>query len=362
MSIIQPSVTDPDSPLRVAVVGCGYWGPNLIRNFYEHPQAQLVAVCDRDAARLEKVRDRYPAVRLTTVFESLLEADDVDAVVIATPVHTHYPLAKAALLAGKHVMIEKPMCQTSDQCRELITLAEQQGKTLMVGHTFVYHGAVQQIRDRVAAGELGDILYFDSVRVNLGLFQSDINVVWDLAPHDLSMMDTILGRTPHTLHASGACHTASGLEDIAYLTLHFEDNLIAHFHVSWLSPVKIRQMLIGGSKQMLVYDDLAPTEKIRLYDKGIQTHSVDSDEARYQQLVQYRTGDMRAPVVDTTEALQTEAGHFIECVLTGQTPLTDGVAGLRVVQMLEAADRSLKTGEVQKLQLPERREQRVPVA
>ncbi len=335
--------------LNVAVVGCGYWGPNLIRNFFENDRVELKAICDRIPERMEKLGKRYPTVRLTTEYSEILASDDIDAVVIATPVHTHHPLAKEALLAGKHVLVEKPMCMTSAECLDLIAIAEERKLTLMVDHTFVYHGAVRKIKSMLESGELGGISYFDSVRVNLGLFQSDINVVWDLAPHDLSIMDYILGKTPRSIHASGACHAGNGLEDVAYITVNFDDNVIAHFHVSWLSPVKIRQMLIGGTKQMVVYDDLEPTEKIKIYDKGIDIQTHDSEEARYKQLVKYRIGDMLSPVLDLTEALKLEVDHFVDCVLKGEKPITDGQAGLRVVQILEAANQSLKTGELQVL-------------
>ncbi len=331
------------------MVGCGYWGPNLIRNFFEHDRVELKMVCDQVAAKMEKIGKRYPTVGLTTDYPDLLRDPNVDAIVIATPVHTHFPLAKAALEAGKHVLVEKPMCMTSAECMELIALAEERQLTLMVDHTFVYHGAVRRMKAQIESGELGEILYFDSVRVNLGLFQSDINVVWDLAPHDLSIMDYLLQRIPHTIHASGACHAGNNLEDVAYITLNFEDNLIAHFHVSWLSPVKIRQMLIGGTRKMIVYDDLQPMEKIRIYDKGIDIHPHETDEERYQNLIKYRIGDMHSPVLDLTEALRVEVDHFVDCVLNGKRPITDGEAGLRVVQILEAANKSLETGKPQSL-------------
>ncbi len=339
--------------VRVAVVGAGYWGPNLIRNFYENDNVELVAVCDLDANRLAKIGKRYPNVRLTTDYSDLLLDSALDAIVIATPVHTHYLLAKQALRAGKHVLVEKPMAMNSTECMELIALAEEQSRVLMVDHTFVYHGAVRRIKQELDSGALGDLLYFDSVRVNLGLFQSDINVVWDLAPHDLSMMDYIIGKTPISIHASGACHAGNGIEDIAYITVTFEDNLIAHFHVSWLSPVKVRQILVGGSKKMIVYDDLEPMEKLRLYDKGITVEQPKSDEERYANLVGYRVGDMMAPNLDLTEALKVEVAHFVDCILNNKRPITDGQAGLRVVQILEAADESIRTGKPQEVRVPE---------
>lgn len=339
-----------DAPLTMAVVGCGYWGPNLIRNIAEHPGATLRAICDHSPERMARLARRYPTARATTQYADLLADPALAAIAIATPVHTHYALARQALEAGKHVLVEKPMCMTVAECMDLIALADERRLTLMVDHTFVYHGAVRRMKRLIDDGDLGEILYFDSVRVNLGLFQSDINVVWDLAPHDLSIMDSLLGQTPHTLHAAGACHAGNGLEDVAYLTLHFERNLIAHFHVSWLSPVKIRQMLIGGTRRMIAYDDLQPMEKIRVYDKGVDLHPLQSDEERYQTLVKYRLGDMVSPALDLSEALGVEISHFIDCVQTASTPLTDGRAGLRVVQLLEAANRSLATGLPQSLE------------
>lgn len=340
--------------VRVAVVGCGYWGPNLIRNFYENDQTELAAVCDLDPKRLAKIGKRYPNTLLTTSFQDLLDSPDIDAIAIATPVHTHYPLARQALQAGKHVLVEKPMAMNSAECMELIALAQEQQKVLMVDHTFVYHGAVQRIKQELNSGALGELLYFDSVRVNLGLFQSDINVIWDLAPHDLSIMDYLIGKTPLSIHATGACHAGNKLEDIAYITVTFEGNLIAHFHVSWLSPVKVRQILVGGTQKMIVYDDLEPMEKIRIYDKGITVEQPKSEEERYTNLVNYRIGDMMAPVLDLTEALKHETAHFADCVLNGKRPITDGEAGLRVVQILEAANESIRTGktiEISKLEL-----------
>jgi predicted dehydrogenase len=339
------SISPGGKTLRVAVVGCGYWGPNLIRNFYENDQVELVAVCDLNPERLSRMGKRYPSVQLTSSYQALLDDPNLDAIAIATPVHTHYPLAKAALQSGKHVLVEKPMCMTSAECMALIALAEEKQCTLMVDHTFVYHGAVKRIKDEVASGALGELLYFDSVRVNLGLFQSDINVVWDLAPHDLSIMDYIIGKTPVSIQASGACHAGNGMEDIAYITVNFENNLIAHFHVSWLSPVKVRQVLVGGTKKMIVYDDLEPMEKVRIYDKGITVEQPKSEEERYTNLVGYRVGDMMAPVLDATEALKHEVAHFVDCALNGKQPITDGQAGLRVVQILEAANESIRTGQ-----------------
>lgn len=337
--------------VRVGVVGCGYWGPNLIRNFYENNQVEVRYVCDLDLDKLVRMHKRYPSVKPTTKFEKMLKDPEIDAIVIATPVHTHFQLARKALMANKHVLVEKPMCMTSTECRELIALAEERKRVLMVDHTFVYHGAVRRIKKEIDSGKLGELLYFDSVRINLGLFQSDINVIWDLAPHDLSVMDYLIGRTPLTVHATGASHTASGIEDIAYITLAFDRNLIAHFHVSWLSPVKIRQVLIGGTNQMIVYDDMTPMEKVRVYDKGITVNNPETEEERYQNLIQYRVGDMFAPNLDLSEALKVEVAHFVDCVLNGTKPLTDGYAGLRVVQILESANASLASKQPQELSM-----------
>lgn len=337
------------SKVRVGVVGCGYWGPNLIRNFYEDANVELVYVCDLVQDKVAKIGRRYPTVTATTNYSDLLNDPNLDAIVVATPVHTHYPLAKQALMANKHVLVEKPMCMTSKECSDLIALAKERERILMVDHTFVYHGAIRRMKQVIDNNELGDILYFDSVRINLGLFQSDINVIWDLAPHDLSIMDYLLGKEPQAVYATGACHAGNGIEDIAYIDLKFDNNQIAHFHVSWLSPVKVRQVLVGGTKKMIAYDDLQPMEKLRIYDKGITVDQPTTDEERYQNLIQYRIGDMYAPVFDLTEALKNEVAHFVECVQTGKTPITDGHAGLRVVQILELANASLRTGQPQAL-------------
>lgn len=339
--------------LGVAVVGAGYWGPNLIRNFYENERVTLVAVCDLDEKKLDKIARRYPTVSTTKSYDELLSNPAVQAVVVATPVHTHYPLAKKALEAGKHVLVEKPMCLTAADCMALIALAEERGLTLMVDHTFVYHGAVRRMKEELDSGAMGELLYFDSVRVNLGLFQSDINVVWDLAPHDLSIMDYLIGKNPVSIHATGACHAGNGMEDIAYITVQFEGNVIAHFHVSWLSPVKVRQILVGGTRKMVVYDDIEQMEKVRIYDKGITVEQPKTDEERYANLVSYRVGDMMAPKLDLTEALTVEVAHFVDCVLNKKKPITDGAAGLRVVQILEATDRAMRTGQLQKIETPQ---------
>jgi predicted dehydrogenase len=328
--------------IRVAVIGAGYWGPNLIRNFSACPLAKLIAVCDKDRGRLDKVLAPFPAVEKVGDVESLLAREDVDAVAIATPVNTHAPIGLAALRAGKHVLLEKPLAGSVREAEELVGAAKEVGRTLMVDHTFIYSGPVRKIKEIVDSGELGEIYYVDSVRINLGLFQHDVNVVWDLAPHDLSIMDHVIGRLPKSLSAFGTCHTKppSGIEDVAYLNLDFGDGLLASFHVNWLSPVKIRHFLIGGSRKGLVYNDLAPDEKIKVYDRGI-TVSEDA-ESRRGVMIGYRTGDVWSPKIEQAEPLQRMVAHFAECIRDGKQPLTDGEAGLRVVRILEAAQRSIK--------------------
>ncbi len=328
--------------IRVAVIGAGYWGPNLIRNFAGCQETKLVAVCDKDRGRLEKVLAGDPGVDAVTSFELLLSRDDVDAVAIATPVGTHGPLALAALRAGKHVLVEKPLAASVRDAEAMVATAKEERRVLMVDHTFVYSGPVRKIKEIVDSGDLGDIYYVDSVRINLGLFQHDINVVWDLAPHDLSIMDYLIGRLPKSLSAFGTCHadSDSGIEDVAYLNLDFGDGLLASFHVNWLSPVKIRHFLVGGSRKGLVYNDLTPDEKIKVYDRGI-TVSQDA-EARRGVLIGYRTGDVWSPRIEGQEPLQAMVRHFAECIRDGKTPETDGQAGLRVVRILEAAQRSIK--------------------
>jgi predicted dehydrogenase len=325
--------------VRVAVVGYGYWGPNLVRNFAEAPGTELAAVCDVDPGRLARAGARYPGVATVTDDRELLADPKIDAVAIATPVGTHFDLALRALQAGKHVLVEKPLTATSQQARKLIAEAAQRGRVLMVDHTFVYTGAVRKIRELIAAGELGDVYYYDSARVNLGLFQHDVNVLWDLAVHDLSIVEHVLPVAPRAVSATGISHVPGGTENIAYLTLFFPGNLIAHMHVNWLAPVKLRRTLIGGSRKMIVYDDLEPSEKVKVYDRGI---TVDTDpESIYQLLIGYRSGDMWAPQLDLTEALHHEVEHFVHCIERGERPLTDGEAGLSVVLTLEAAARSM---------------------
>ena len=329
--------------IKVAVIGCGYWGPNLIRNFVSFPDTDLRWACDLDQERLAKVLSLYPSVKKTTDINVLLEDRTIDAVAIATPVHSHYKIAKAVLEAGKHVLIEKPLASSVDEGLELVELAKSRGLQLMADHTFCYNGAVLKIKEIIDAGTLGEIFYFDSVRINLGLFQHDVNVVWDLAPHDLSILDFIIGKTPDHLSATGMCHAGNDIENIAYLSLGYSNLFMAHFHLNWLSPVKIRRTIICGSEKMLVWDDLEPAEKIKIYDKGIEIQ-YDERMQKEQLMVSYRSGDMYAPHVDGTEALSLMVKEFAACITKNRPALTDGEAGLRILRILEAADQSIKNG------------------
>jgi len=326
--------------IRVGVIGCGYWGPNLIRNFSTCPTTSLQMICDMDPERLARVAAQYPTAETVTDSEAVWTSDQIDGVAIATPVRTHFELARAALEAGKHVLIEKPMTQTVAEAEELVRLAETKGRVLMVDHTYLYMGAVRKIKDLVDGGELGKLYYVDSVRINLGLFQHDVNVVWDLAPHDLSLVDHVTGREARSLAATGASHTDRGIEDVAYLSVDLGENLIANFHFNWLSPVKIRRIIFGGSKKSIVFDDLSPDEKVRVYDRGIEV-SRDAEAVR-QTMIGYRTGDIWVPKLDTAEPLQTMVRHFADCIEAGKRPLSDGEAGLRTVRILEAAQRSIQ--------------------
>ncbi|HEV7717950.1 MAG TPA: Gfo/Idh/MocA family oxidoreductase [Arsenicitalea sp.] len=326
----------------VAVVGYGYWGPNLVRNFSGIPGAKLLWVCDLQTERLAGVRSRYPAVQITEDFDTVLADPRVDAIAFATPVSSHFKLAMLALKAGKHVLVEKPIASSSAQAEQLIEEAERRGLVLAVDHTFVHTGAVRKMRE-IIQGSIGELYYYDSVRVNLGLFQHDVSVLWDLAVHDLSIMDFVVPERPVAVSATGMSHVVGEPENIAYLTLFFASNLIAHVHVNWLAPVKVRRTLVGGSEKMIIYDDLEPSEKIKVYDRGIVLSSMPArrGEQVREMLVGYRSGDMTAPHLDTTEALDSELREFISCVERGQTPIADGTAGARVVRLLEAATVSL---------------------
>lgn len=330
----------------VAVIGYGYWGPNLLRNAFETDGVRAVAVCELREERLAQARKRYPTVEGCQDYRELLDRSDVDAIIIATKLDSHFKIALDALQANKHVLLGKPMTATVEQGEELCRLAEERGVVLMVDHTFLYTGAVKEIERLVDSGVLGRPLYFDSVRVNLGLVQPDHNVIWDLAPHDLSILLHVFDEMPRAVSAIGAGHldhTAETLETIGYLALRLPDNVLAHVHVNWLSPVKVRKTLIAGSDRMIVYDDLEPDEKLKVYDKGIELAQSEGDEA-YEVLVQYRTGDIHIPKLDSSEALRTEIRHFRDCIRNGDRPLTHGRHGLDVVRILAAADRSLQRG------------------
>jgi predicted dehydrogenase len=328
-----------NSQLGIGVVGHGYWGPNLVRNFAASPVARVVAVADLDPTRLANCARLNPGVTVTNRYEDLLDNPAIEAIVVATPVQSHYDLALAALKAGKHVLVEKPMAPSGDQARRLIDEADRRRLILMVDHTFLYTPAVRKISELVRQGELGKVYYYDSTRVSLGLFQSDVSVLWDLAVHDLSIIDHILDEAPVAVSATGCRHVAGSPENMAHITLFFESPCVAHVNVNWLSPVKVRQTFIGGSKKMIVYDDMEPTEKIKVYDKGITVDG--SPEKAHQLRIGYRAGDMWAPHIPTKEALQSEVEHFVDCVRNGAQPLCDGWSALRVIEVLEAASRSV---------------------
>ncbi len=325
---------------KIGLIGYGYWGPNLARNFNANPDMKLSAICDFSESRLEMACRLYPQVKPGMDTAGIFKDTDIDAVAIATPVSTHYNLAKQALLADKHVWLEKPITETVEQAEELIELAQKRKKVLFVDHTFVYTGAVRKIKQLIEKNELGDIVYFDSARINLGLFQQDIDVIWDLAPHDLSIMDYLIPLKKLSVSATGLNYNGNGLNPKSMLTINMENNVIAHINVSWLSPVKIRQTLIGGSKKMILYDDTHPDEKVKVYDKGVQIYETKED--LYRLNVQYRVGDMYVPKLENHEALALEAQHFADCVLKGEKPITGGEAGLEIVKILSASNKSLK--------------------
>jgi predicted dehydrogenase len=328
--------------IGIGVVGYGYWGPNLVRNLSDLPEAKLRWVCDLQTERLAGVRRRYPSVEITEDYQKLLDDPSVDAIAIATPVATHYAMAMRALKAGKHVFVEKPLASSTEEAERLVEEAARRGLVLAVDHTFIHTGAVRKMRE-IIQSSLGDLYYYDSVRINLGLFQHDVNVIWDLAVHDLSIMDYLLPEKPVAVSATGMSHVPGEPENMAYLTLHFPGRMIAHIHVNWLAPVKVRRTLVGGSDKMIVYDDLEPSEKIKVYDKGITLSGLPArrGEKIRQMQVGYRTGDMNAPQLDMTEALSRELREFLTCIEASTQPLADGHAGLRVVRVLDAATKSL---------------------
>jgi predicted dehydrogenase len=324
--------------IRIGVIGYGYWGPNIVRNFHGHEGSEVALVCDKSPKCRGRLHKAYPSIAFTTEANDILQSPDIDVAAIVTPVWTHFELAKAALENGKHVFVEKPFTCSVEQAEELIELAERKKLKIMVDHTFLFTGAVRKIRQMVDAGDLGDLYYYDSLRVNLGLFQHDVNVIWDLAPHDLSIMDHLIKEKPEAVVATGEKHL-NGVEDIAFITVYFPKRIIAHINVNWLSPVKVRTTLIGGEKKMLVWNDLEADEKIRVYDKGVSMSTNPSN--LHQLLVSYRSGDMWAPQVEQVEALRAETGYFLKCIEENKTPMNDGHAGLRVVRILEAATRSI---------------------
>ncbi len=329
--------------MKIGVIGCGYWGPNLIRNFAALDDVEVVAVADARQERLDFIARLYPAIgTFTTDANDILRSPEIDAVVISTPVSSHFPLGKEALANGKHLFMEKPFTATVEEAETLIELAEKKNLCIMVDHTFIYTGAVQTIKRIIDEGQLGELYYFDSVRVNLGLFQHDVNVIWDLAPHDVSIMEYLLDQPPRAISATGVAHFDTNIENIAYISTYYDNNLLGHIHVNWLAPVKVRKTLICGSKKMIVYDDTEPSEKVKIYDRGVEM--VKDKDQIYEMLVQYRTGDMLAPQINLTEALKNISQEFYDAVSEGRAPLTDGVAGLRVVRILEAANQSIRNG------------------
>lgn len=325
--------------IRFGVIGYGYWGPNVVRNLSNLEYSCVGAVCDSSPAAQRRVQKSYPHFKVCSDHWEVVTSPEIDAVAIVTPVWTHFDLAKAALENGKHVFVEKPFTSTIEQAEELINLATRKNLRIMVDHTFLFTGAVKKIRQLLQEGTLGQLYYYDSTRVNLGLFQHDVNVIWDLAPHDLSIMDYLIGQEPEAVVATGQTHL-NGHEDVAFITLYFPNKVIAHVNVNWLSPVKVRTTLIGGEKKMLVWNDLEADEKIKVYDKGV---NVSSREGVYDLLVSYRSGDMWSPQIEQTEALRTELGYFVDCVSNNRSPINDGAAGLRIVKMLQAATDSLRT-------------------
>ncbi|HEX7287873.1 MAG TPA: Gfo/Idh/MocA family oxidoreductase [Candidatus Angelobacter sp.] len=351
------------STVNVAIIGCGYWGQNLVRNFSEVDGAELKTVCDMEEKALKKVQRRFPNVQLSQSFEEVLADPAIDAVVIATPISTHYSYAQQALLAGKHVLVEKPMATSAGLVLDLMETADRVNKKLMVDHTFLYTSAVRKMKQLIDAGEIGDLLYFDSIRINLGLVQSDTNVLWDLGPHDFSIMDYLCDLEPKSVSASAVKHLHCPHDNIAYVTVRFANNLIAHFHLNWLAPVKVRTTIVGGSKKMLVYDDMQNSEKIKVFDRGITANH--DPNRRERMLTGYRNGDILVPNLEQTEALRLMAQEFINSIREDRKPLTDGASAYRVVRLLEAAQRSIEqNGRAIDLDLPGRLrvERNVPAA
>lgn len=332
---LKPERKAAQKPIRVGLVGCGYWGPNLVRNFHETPGMAITRVADLDETRLSRIRARYPFLNCTRRYQDLINDPEIDAIAIAVPVQLHHRIARAALEKGKHVWVEKPLAFSVREGEDLVRLAKRKKKTLFVDHTFVYHGPVQALKAQLRS--IGRLRYFDSVRVNLGLFQSDINVIWDLAPHDLSILLHVVGKDPVEVQASGAAHVNPRIENSAFMTVRFPDSFIAHFHFNWLSPVKIRQTLICGSRKMIAYNDLDPIEPIKIYDTGVQGRQLDKKTI----LIDYRTGDVFSPKIIRSEALAGACADFARAIRTGTAPVSDGVFGLKILKILEASSRSL---------------------
>jgi predicted dehydrogenase len=327
---------------NIAVIGCGYWGNHILRNFNNSENWNLIAACDLDENQIKKQTNLYPKVRFTKDSSEIFDDSSIDAIAIATPVYNHFELAKNALESGKHTWVEKPLCSSYIEANQLLKIASSKNLILNVDHTYIYTSAVQKIKEIIDSGELGETIYFDSVRINLGLFQHDINVVWDLAPHDLSILDYCINKTPKSLSASGASvieYSNKKLENIAYLNLNYGNEMIAHIHVNWLSPVKIRRIIIGGTKKMLVFDDMLNSEKIKIYDSGVNINCRDDI---YESLIQYRIGDMYSPKLSNKEALKEEVDHFYDAIINNKETKTNGKLGAEVVKILEAADKSLK--------------------
>src|ERR1700680_807038 len=324
--------------VKFGVIGYGYWGPNVVRNLANLEGPEVLEVCDKCPAARRRLQKAHPGIRTTAESSEMIGSTDLDAIAVVTPVWTHYELAKAALENGRHVFVEKPVTTSVKQAEELIELAIRKNLKIMIDHTFLFTGAVKKIHQLLEDGTLGPLYYYDSTRVNLGLFQHDVNVIWDLAPHDLSIMDYVVHERPEAIVATGQTHL-NGFEDVAFITVYFPNKIIAHINVNWLSPVKVRTTLIGGEKKMLLWNDLEADEKIKVYDKGVR---ITSQEGLYELLVNYRSGDMWAPQLEQVEALRQELTYFVDCISTDLTPFNDGKAGLRVVKMLEAANQSIR--------------------
>lgn len=339
-------------PINIAVIGCGYWGPNLIRNFNVNSNCKMRMCCDLNTNRLTRMKNLYHEIDITTDYEQILSSDEIDAVAIATPVRTHAEIAANCLKANKHILVEKPVTTSVEECKALISLAKERNKILMVGHTFEYTASVNKIREIIESGELGEILYITSNRLNLGLFQNDINVVWDLAPHDISIILYLLKKMPISVNAQGKAHYKKNIEDVAWVSLNFNGNLVAFLHLSWLDPNKIRKITVVGSKKMLIYDDVEPNEKIKIFDKGIQVPPYYDTFAEFH--FTYRYGDIYSPKIEEYEPLARECQHFLECIENNTQPISDGYDGLKAVTILEAATQSLKnSGKLIPIKLPD---------